>query len=243
MEAVSLRHEISETLAVATVAAATRGGRLDVTIDPDIPQAFYGNQSRVRAALDHLVDIALRSGGIVTVVVSAQWLTTGSPMLRMRAMRDARLLAEKWVPLGGALAPAASTASPAPSSSVVMPSLAAARVLVADDDADVRFSIALSLRSIGAQVSEASDGEEAVRIAATGNQDVVLMDIRMPVLDGYGATQRLRAGGYRKPIIALTSYAGASDGTRARALDSGCDEHFSKPFELQLIAEAIVRLL
>lgn len=101
------------------------------------------------------------------------------------------------------------------------------KVLVADDAADNRFLIQRLLTSSGAKVDLVENGAEAVESALKGSYDVVLMDIQMPVLDGFDATQTLRNKGYRKPIIALTAYALPEE--REKSLRAGCNDHLAKP--------------
>ncbi len=106
------------------------------------------------------------------------------------------------------------------------------RVLLAEDGADNQRLIAAMLRQAGAQVDCVDNGADAVRRAleakAAGTPyHVVLMDMQMPVLDGYAATRQLRQVGYTGTIIALTAHATTMD--RRRCLDAGCDEYASKP--------------
>jgi len=106
------------------------------------------------------------------------------------------------------------------------------RVLIADDHPVVRDG--LSGIFGGAEdfevVGLASDGEEAVELARRLKPDVVLMDLRMPNMDGLQATRQLRRNGNAVPIIALT--ADPATLRRAEALDAGCDACLSKPFKV-----------
>ncbi len=79
-----------------------------------------------------------------------------------------------------------------------------------------------------------NNGEEVVRMAQVHDYDVVLMDIQMPLLDGYGATRLLRSMGYKKPIVALTANAMVAEKEKAKM--AGCDAYLTKPINrLELI--------
>ena len=118
--------------------------------------------------------------------------------------------------------------------------LAGIRLLLADDNADIREPIMELLQLYGADVVAAEDGVTALRLALDGSFDVVLMDVRMPELDGLEVTRRLRRAGARIPVVALT--ADAVEEQREECLAAGCNEHVAKPVELAHLVE-IVRAL
>ena len=104
------------------------------------------------------------------------------------------------------------------------------RVLVVEDQEDNRRIMRDLLTSVGFSLIEATTGEEGVRLAENGHPDLILMDIQMPILDGYEATRRIKANPdlRRIPIIVVTSYALSGDDVKARA--AGADAYVSKPF-------------
>ncbi len=123
--------------------------------------------------------------------------------------------------------------------------LAGAWVLVAEDSPDNQRLIRHHLQRAGAEVEVVEDGRAACDLLGPmpdlAGYDLVLMDMQMPVMDGYAATRWLREAGGTLPILALTASAGASDGERCR--EAGCDEHLPKPFEpAQLIARCAAHL-
>jgi CheY-like chemotaxis protein len=94
--------------------------------------------------------------------------------------------------------------------------------------------IGLRLRQAGAEVVAVQNGEEALEQVRVGEEegrpiDVVIMDMEMPVLDGYEAVRQLRHSGFSAPILAVTAYAMSQD--RDECLRLGCNEHISKPIE------------
>jgi len=101
------------------------------------------------------------------------------------------------------------------------------RILVADDAPDNRMLVKRLLAHAGAVVEAAENGREAVMKALTSTFDLILMDIQMPLMDGYEATSSLRARGYQGPIIALTAHAMLEE--QERCLAAGCNAHLGKP--------------
>lgn len=116
------------------------------------------------------------------------------------------------------------------------------RVLVADDSEDNRLLIEAFLKKSGCSLEHADNGEVAVRKFIEGQYDVVLMDIQMPVLDGYRAVRQIREwelaqGGRHTPVIALT--ASVLDEAVGRSFQAGCDTHVSKPVRRNTLLTAI----
>ena len=119
---------------------------------------------------------------------------------------------------------------------------AAGRVLLAEDNRDTQRVMCLRLAAAGFEVTPASNGQAAVDLAlaaqAAGRPfDAILMDMQMPVLDGYEATRTLRAAGYHHPIIAVTAHALCED--RDECLRFGCDDFLAKPIDWPRLTEMI----
>ncbi len=120
------------------------------------------------------------------------------------------------------------------------------RILVAEDVLVNQKLISRLLTKAGAEVTVADNGRIAVDLAleAESNSepfDIILMDMQMPVLDGYAASTELRNAGYTKPIIALTAHAMAED--KQKCLDAGCDDFATKPFDKVKLLNTIKSLL
>ena len=103
-------------------------------------------------------------------------------------------------------------------------------ILVVEDQADNRRILRDLLGNAGYELVEAESGEEALTAVETKRPDLILMDIQLPVMDGYEATRRIRSKPELRsiPIIAVTSYALAGD--EAKALAIGCNAYVAKPF-------------
>jgi CheY-like chemotaxis protein len=100
-------------------------------------------------------------------------------------------------------------------------------VLVVDDAPDNRLLVSRFLKIAGATSESASDGPQGIEKAIAGDFDVILMDIQMPVMDGYEVVEKLRSMSFDRPIIALTAHAMKSE--RDRCLQSGFDAYLTKP--------------
>ncbi len=120
------------------------------------------------------------------------------------------------------------------------------RLLLAEDGPDNQRLISFLLEKVGAEVIVAEDGQIAFDKATEAEEagqpfDAILMDMQMPVLDGYAATEKLRSQGYAGPIIALT--ANAMDGDREKCLQAGCDAYASKPIDRTQLIAAIANMV
>ena len=117
------------------------------------------------------------------------------------------------------------------------------KILLVEDNEMNRDMLSRRLERKGYQVVLAVDGEGGVAMAASEAPDLVLMDMSLPVLDGWEATRRLKAAPATRhiPVIALTAHAMSSD--RDRALQAGCDEYDTKPIELSRLLGKIETLL
>jgi signal transduction histidine kinase/DNA-binding response OmpR family regulator len=119
----------------------------------------------------------------------------------------------------------------------------APRILVAEDKPDNQRVVGQLLKHIGCEVAIAANGQEAVELFQSWHPDLILMDMRMPVMDGYQATRAIRSllGGDQFPIFALTASAFEED--KEQVLAAGCDLVLSKPIEAQRLFEVIGRAL
>ena len=104
------------------------------------------------------------------------------------------------------------------------------RILIVEDQWDNRTILRDVLSTVGYELIEALNGEDGVKLAQNERPDLILMDIQLPKMDGYEATQQIKSIAELKtiPIIAVTSYALSGDEAKARA--AGCDGYIAKPF-------------
>jgi signal transduction histidine kinase/CheY-like chemotaxis protein/HPt (histidine-containing phosphotransfer) domain-containing protein len=180
---------------------------------------LLGGTLGVRSALDE--------GSTFTLTLPAV-VPEGTPLVRS--------LTELTSAAGGDRASGGSGAPDA------QPQALTGRILLAEDGPDNQLLLCALLRRLGLDVRVANDGRSAVELASEAALrgapfDVVLMDMQMPVLDGYQATAALRRDGYSGAIVALTAH--AMVGERERCLAAGCDDYVAKPVDRAVLTRAI----
>jgi CheY-like chemotaxis protein/HPt (histidine-containing phosphotransfer) domain-containing protein len=119
--------------------------------------------------------------------------------------------------------------------------LKAARVLVVDDGEPNRELIRLVLRRSGLTVDEAENGQHAVAAVEKQKYDVILMDMQMPVMDGYEAATLLRNMGHTMPIVALTGHAMKGDEEKCR--EAGCSGYLTKPVNIDELLRTVAEIV
>jgi PAS domain S-box-containing protein len=115
------------------------------------------------------------------------------------------------------------------------------RLLVVDDNRDAAVMLAEAMHSFGYEIRVASDGPAALETAARFNPHAVLLDLGLPVMDGYEVAGRLRGAGVSVPLIAVTGYGQETDRVRSQA--AGFVAHFVKPVDLDVLKDSLERLL
>ncbi len=118
------------------------------------------------------------------------------------------------------------------------------RILVAEDGLDNQRIISTFLKNAGAEITVAENGQVAFDCVQAAQAEakpfgVILMDMQMPVMDGYDAAKKLRAEGFAEPIIALTAHAMKED--RRKCLDAGCNDYMTKPVERRKLIELVAK--
>ena len=116
-------------------------------------------------------------------------------------------------------------------------------VLVVDDEADLLFTIALSLELAGYRVLKASSGQEALAVAAGDSPDAIVLDLRLPDIDGWEVIRRLGDRGMfpHTPVVLLSAQ--VDPATAARAVDLGVHAHLAKPFSAAELTGVLARLV
>ena len=117
------------------------------------------------------------------------------------------------------------------------------KILLVEDNEMNRDMLSRRLQRKGYEVVIATDGEQAVAMAASESPALILMDMSLPVFDGWEATRRIKTATETKniPVIALTAHAMAGD--REKSLEAGCDDYDTKPIELTRLLEKMEALL
>ncbi len=117
------------------------------------------------------------------------------------------------------------------------------RILMVEDTEDNRQILRDLFASTGYELLEAQDGAAGLAMASKHKPDIILMDIQLPVIDGYEVTRRIKADPALRhiPVIAVTSYALSGDDAKARA--AGCDAYIAKPFSPRALLAKVHELL
>lgn len=116
------------------------------------------------------------------------------------------------------------------------------KILVVEDSPDNRVLIGLFLKGMGIHhVDYALNGKEGVEKASCQSYDIILMDLNMPIMDGYAATLKLRQSGFQRPIIALTANALDLSNAKSKALQLGFTEYLTKPIDRKVLIENLIR--
>lgn len=117
------------------------------------------------------------------------------------------------------------------------------RILLVEDNDSSRDMLSRRLRKHSFEVTTATTGQEALDMARREQPDVILLDMSLPVMDGWAAVRELRADARLRhiPVIALTAHAAQED--RERSIEAGCDEHETKPVDMPRLLSTIERCL
>ena len=117
------------------------------------------------------------------------------------------------------------------------------KILYVEDNDDNVYMLRGRLTRAGFEVAVATDGEQGVAMAAAEAPDLILMDLSLPVLDGWEATRRLKSAPDTRPIPIIALSAHAMEGDRAKAIAAGCDDYDTKPVDLPRLLGKIRTLL
>jgi two-component system, cell cycle response regulator DivK len=117
------------------------------------------------------------------------------------------------------------------------------KILYVEDNEDNVYMLRGRLTRAGFEVAVATDGEQGVAMAVSEAPDLIVMDLSLPVLDGWEATRRLKGAPATRPIPIIALSAHAMEGDRAKAIAAGCDDYDTKPVDLARLLEKIRTLL
>jgi two-component system cell cycle response regulator DivK len=117
------------------------------------------------------------------------------------------------------------------------------KILVVEDYEDTSLAMRLALEDLGYRILEASDGEQAVRVALEERPDIILMDLSLPVLDGLDATRRIRQHPEMANTVIVAVTAHIEPDYRTKALDAGCNAYVTKPIDFDWLNDLIGNLL
>jgi CheY-like chemotaxis protein len=235
-----LRFDITDTGIGMTPEQAARIFHPFVQADTSTTRRFGGTGLGL-AISRRLVEML---GGEISFTTAPGHGSTFTVTIPTGSLHDVRCWQPDHRPAPLPVATAAPTSAAAPSPGLSQAPLEGRRILLAEDGPDNQRLIALLLRKSGAEVELAENGQQArdkaLAAAAQGRPfDVILMDMQMPVLDGYDATRQLRQGGYTAPILALTAH--AMSGDRQHCLDAGCDDYAAKPVDRKQLMDVVVQ--
>jgi CheY-like chemotaxis protein len=117
------------------------------------------------------------------------------------------------------------------------------KILLVEDNEMNRDMLSRRLQRKGYEVAMALDGEQGVNMAKSEKPDLILMDMSLPVIDGWEATRRLKADAETQPIPVIALTAHAMSGDREKAIEAGCNDYDTKPIELPRLLQKIEALL
>ena len=118
-----------------------------------------------------------------------------------------------------------------------------AKILIAEDERDIRDLVAFTLRFAGHQVVAAANGEEAIQLASTERPDLILMDVRMPRMTGYDACRAMKANPRLRPIPVVFLSAKGQENEIQTGLDAGAEEYLLKPFAPDQLTDRVKAIL
>lgn len=114
-------------------------------------------------------------------------------------------------------------------------------ILVVEDVDTNKIFFDAALRRTSAKILWAKDGQQAIDLFKENNVDLVLMDLQLPVMDGYTATREIKKINPDIPVIAQTAH--VMSGEREKCMEAGCDDYLAKPIRLQILIETLSRFL